>query len=121
MTNEELNKAIRVIEDKPEKPFHCWEGLSEKCFPYFGWFWRNVDWDRGSPITISLEGDVGIDVAEKWGYSPANVPEGFWPKLRAAFVRAVTEQTVESFKAVADLVQSLNPKHYKPICEYCGR
>ena len=132
----ELNAAIkkldRFLDDAPENLVPPGLAGTGKLFPYVGWFWRPVEWDRGCKRGYSLyipcdpasrydpddmPGDeepdfIGFMENNKWDYATKWCTADAFRLIRRAFEAAVLDPTLESlttaFQAVQDAVAKGN-------------
>lgn len=133
MTSEEINNKIDEIEHENEKQpnkfeYQCFGG---KVFPYIGWFWRTVNFDRDScvfgvcPSGPSYEEDqlpaaceeaqvklpvVGFMENNKWEYDEIICDGDKWKEIKQLVVLAVENPNRETLKALNDKIQSLLKK-----------
>ena len=88
---------------------------SGKVVPYFGWFWRNVDFTR--PISLGYTNEVGFDVPKfvgfmennKWGYSEFTCTLEQTENIERLLIEAVENPSDETLQSVFDYMQTLRP------------
>lgn len=69
LDDKKLHESMRFVADDPAKEIEL-IGEWSKQLPYFGWFWREFDWNR---VPLGLQQDenvtlVGIMAKNKWYY-----------------------------------------------------
>jgi len=115
MDSDHINEAVEAISEQedliPDTLVDC-----GKIIPYFGWFWRRVDFDQR--ITLAYADGIGFDEPgwvgfcenNKWGHAEflASVDES--AKIRGIVEALVTAPTKERATAVYEYLQSLCPK-----------
>ncbi len=113
MDSDKLNDEIRKAEDEDrEKSRVIGMENSGKIFPYIGWFWREVNFDRLLPLA-ECEGDIGDDkgfvgiiVNNKWGYDEWETTEEQRGEIKALFEKAVAAHNQDGYQALFDYVQT---------------
>lgn len=116
MNSKELNERIAAICDDDTH----YEAFCGKAIPYIGWWWREVDFDRGSCLlgiipsgTEDISGGanerplVGFMSRNKWGYDYAHCDGGDWIEIKRLLEAAVTDTCRATLQAVDDEIQSL--------------
>lgn len=132
MTSQEINKAILKMEN-------AFLGLSEaeqdeqgppqlkgsgKTVPYYGWFWRTVDFDacitlacakdsgvKSHPLVVEILGDddvptwVGFCESNKWGYPERRLSLEASKRVRDAAEAMAQAPSRETVQALFDRVQ----------------
>jgi hypothetical protein len=116
MTDGELNAALGELADKGDD-YAPVELRGGKAIPYYGWFWRNVDFSR--PLWLAYANGVGRDVPawvgfcenNKWGYEEFQISSEATLAVRElceAFVAAPSKNTARD---VFEYLQTLKPEH----------
>jgi len=118
MTSEELNIELALLADQGDLGFPHLVG-SGKAVPYYGWFWRFVDFDQR--IVLAYADKTGHDVPPWVGFCQKN--KWSYPTYRAtlkqsAEIRRLCEAfadnpTKETSLAIFDYLQSLKPAKVK--------
>lgn len=111
MTNEQLNETICGIENTGE---YSVKGLSEhgKAFPYIGWYWREVDFDK--PFVLGDCGSfIGFMENNKWGYPQWLVTLEQATEIKRQLLELAVTPTDEALQAFHDYIQTCTPKDYK--------
>ena len=117
MTNEELNEKLAALADDEQ---FVVQGLGHgKAIPYYGWWWRSVDFDQ--PITFAYANGEGFDVPSwvgfcernKWGYEMFTATEEQSQQVRRLCVEFVEQPSSERAQAVFDYLQSIRPEHVR--------
>lgn len=120
-TSNELNEAIRELD----------ADFDGDAVPYFGWWWREVDWDAdsvslaASPASApdwytshSFESMMGVAWPgretrfcenNKWGYPEFPVEGEQWQELRAKVEAVVDDSTPENIVALKLFMTSITP------------
>jgi hypothetical protein len=121
MTSGEINEAICTIENNKidEEPPHAPASLraSGKNIPYYGWFWRNVDFDR--PITLAYANGDGFDTPgwvgfcenNKWGYQQWTATVEQTTEIRTRCERYANSPSKETAGSVFDYLQAIRPAY----------
>ncbi len=112
MDSPALNEAIREICDRGDEfPVRGLGG--EKAIAYYGWYWRDVNFDvprlrfgdarqsRG----FDVPGWIGFMESNKWGYGAAVADEDLSALIREALEDACSSPSSESCQKVFDLMQ----------------
>ncbi len=122
MNSKELNDAIREL-DGAEFDVKGLEN-SDKCIPYYGWFWRTVDFGEAITLGYTREEDreeanisfeqlpdfVGFMQNNKWGYPEFTCSLPQTQQIEELLIKAVEKPSNESLQAVYDYIQTLKPK-----------
>ncbi|KKM65381.1 hypothetical protein LCGC14_1491810 [marine sediment metagenome] len=114
MDSNELNERIRALEDDDQYTVKGIEGTG-KCIPYYGWFWRDVDFD--GPLNLGWAGRDGFDTPDfvgfmennKWGYDYINASQEEGTEIRRLLELAVVSPRNETLQTVFDYMQTLKP------------
>lgn len=106
MTSDELNAAIRDLEDQ-DVPF--FESFGGKCVPYIGWHWRDVDFDRDECRfgVIPAEMLVGFMENNMWGYPYIRVDGQEWQDIKTLLWYAVETEDLAAFEILNTKIQGL--------------
>jgi len=114
MTDDELNDKIAALDGAEYDVNRTLYGTG-KCIPYFGWYWRDVDFS--STLYLGYTENAGWDIPDyvgfmennKWGYPLFRVSDTDRDTLRELLVEAVTDTDSEILRAVFDFMQALKP------------
>lgn len=116
MTNDELNKELAAIADADLMDRGDTGG---KGIAYYGWFWRDVDWDQ--PIRLAYTklpfGWVGFCENNKWGYPMVTCTPEQSAKIRAlaeAIVSGPVHNMGRRMEALFDYMQALRATVKEP-------
>lgn len=123
MTSDELNRALAALDDNTAIAPPALDGTG-KALPYYGWFWRNVDWD--SPITFAHAGGdwphssprpiddvprwVGFCENNKWGYPMFTATPGQSAEVRRLAERLAADPTALHAADLYNYIQTLRPQ-----------
>lgn len=73
---------------------------------YWGWFWRDVDFDKPISLAYDVQGLVGFCENNKWGYPTIRLSKENSEKLRELCEVAVENSTNEAVAAVNAFMKS---------------
>ena len=127
MTSEELNDKLRDLSD--EGDIYGPKGLesSGKAIPYYGWFWRTVDFDR--PIRLAYaDGSGGDDVPSwvgfceknKWNYEEFTATREQTAEIRRLAIEFASLPSRGRAQALFDYLQGTRPEHVKGTQRWKG-
>ena len=119
LASAELNEAIRKAEE-----------VHDLTVPYFGWYWRDVDWDADD-VTLAASpsappawheqtleamtgqpwkgGEVRFCESNKWGYPMFRVTGAAWVALRQCVATFAERPSHAARGAIVDLLRRLAP------------
>jgi len=103
MTSKEINKTINKLEDS-NFSMDC---FADKPIFYWGWYWREVDFDD-YPYALATDGNiVGFCESNKWGYKYLRVSVENSKKLRKLIETAIQSKAKEDFNELNTFMQQL--------------
>lgn len=97
MTSDEMNKRIVELVDDYGDPV----------VPYFGWFWRTVDFDADRCTLGVANGEVRFMESNKWDYDEVVCDGDNWVKLKELLRAAIEKKTPAEYMALHEFMQSL--------------
>ena len=113
MTSEQLNQWLSdhsdVSDDNDFEVAGC--SVHGKLIPYYGWFWRFIDFDGTD--TLGWDGDafVGFMGNNKWGYASYWTTDEEMAEIRKRAVQLASEPlTQEAYQAFYDYLQTFKVK-----------
>ena len=112
MTSEELNTALSDLSNKGDI-YECWPA-SGKAIPYFGWWWRDVNFDHRGPYPFGTAQHsstgytyTGFMENNKWGHKRVTAPPDTWLEIKQLCEDLALDPTKENFQALHQKMQSL--------------
>lgn len=114
MTSDELNAKLQELSDREDFAPSALAGTG-KLLPYYGWFWRSVDFDH--PITFAYANGCGDDVPgwvgfcenNKWDYEMFTASADDSKRVRELAEALASEPSHETAQALFDYMQSIRP------------
>jgi hypothetical protein len=103
LTSEALNTALSELADNAS--IHA-IGLTGKCIPYIGWYWRTVDFDRFDYTLAKCNSFWGFCENNKWDYKEYYTSEAQGRQIRTLIEAFVVAPDEEKAKAVFDYIQA---------------
>lgn len=108
----DLNEAIASLEgefESKDEAFRRLLTLDEGGKPifYFGWFWRDVDFEQDIFLAVDKSGRTGFCENNKWGYRTFRLEPDQKTHLVALLQEAVTTRTIDACRAVNAYMRSL--------------
>ena len=106
--NEKINEIdgghlVKVLANSNEPPLAP---------PYFGWFWRSVNWDL--PIRLAYhDNEVCFCESNKWGYNTFLISLEDTNRLRGMAETLVDTPNNENRGKIVDFMLSLKPEGFK--------
>lgn len=133
MTSKELNAAIEQLEKLEELPvvvaregFSAWPGdvtiagpkedTGKKIF-YWGWFWREVNFDLPIVLAWDTQGLTGFCENNKWGYPEITLTQEQSEELRTLCETAATSKSADSIKLVNNFMMDCRPINWRQAAE----
>ena len=104
MKSKEINKRITEADDSKKLSNGFFGG---KPIFYWGWYWREVDFDDYPYRLATDETMVGFCESNKWGYDWLKVSIEDSKKLRNLIEKSLQTKLKKDFKAVNDFMQGL--------------
>jgi len=105
MKSKEINKRITKLDDAD----YSIDFFGGKPIFYWGWYWREVDFDD-YPYALATHGNiVGFCESNKWGYRYLKVSTKNSKKLRGLIEKALQAKSTQDFKAVNNFMEGLEP------------
>ena len=95
--NDKLNKLDDKEFDRP----------GEKAIFYWGWYWREVNFDDYPYSLATDEDSVGFCENNKWGYREIDINEKQSKELRTLIEAALVTEKMEDFDRVNNFMQGL--------------
>ena len=109
MTSDKLNEILAELADADD--LYNVKGLegTDRCIPYIGWFWRDVNFDADRCTLGDCGQFVGFMEKNKWGYDQFVIEGERWARVKQLLVVAAANPSDETLQAVFDFMQSLRP------------
>jgi len=119
MTNDELNEWFANLGDGffGEQTYTV-KGLEDtgKIVPYYGWYWRFIDFDGTDTLGYDGVHFVGFMGNNKWGYADYWLKPNEMELVREQCVKLATEPLTEaSLQAFFDYLQTFKSKFSPPF------
>jgi hypothetical protein len=116
LTSKALNEAIRKVEARADY-YGGPMAKGDKAFPYIGWFWRDVDFDKRIVLGYCNASDdiggvnrmepfVGFMETNKWGYDEWYATEDQSARIRELAENAALDPCPARLQAVYDYMQT---------------
>lgn len=117
MTSDELNAAIAAQDSLLDEPIY--DAFGGKPVPYFGWFWRRVDFDSPTcRFAVAPDDDgvscVGFCEDNKWGYPEIEATPEQFAEIKRLLIHAATVKTAEAFAAADAAIQGVRLNAQRP-------
>lgn len=80
---------------------------------YWGWYWREVDFDSQISLAWDEEGTTGFCENNKWGYPESTLTKEKSEELHRLCEQAVTLKTEEAVAAVNQFMSDCKPAFWK--------
>lgn len=110
MTSREMNDNLYELDDKD------FDNIGGKAIFYWGWFWREVDFDDYPYTLCHGYGDedvVGFCENNKWGHSYLDVSAEESKELRRLMEKSLTTNRGKDFNIVNNYMQGLRQNRTK--------
>lgn len=88
-------------------------GKNEKKIFYWGWYWREVDFDDRISLAYDESGQTGFCENNKWGYPMVHLSIEDSKILRGLCERAVESLSVQTVTDVNEFMSSKKPENWK--------
>ncbi len=88
-------------------------GKDEKKIFYWGWYWREVDFDGRISLAYDESGQTGFCENNKWGYPMVRLSPEDSKALRDLCENAVTALSIQTVTAVNEFMSSKKPEGWK--------